>query len=199
MLMAITVGGLYNGDLVKNASLYEGEYNGYFAQFNNIEHTEAIFSLYLYNDDDNSLIGAYRTESDVNTIMIGEYNGTCRFDYQYGTNSKDINCNYDPTTTEWYNIGIMNSEKAKWSDPYILDGSNSKYYGMSLVSGIEFDETFLIIFCEIIIDSVGINAIPNDTPLPIESIIMVATHGLDIFASSNDDIHLTGNCTDCTV
>eukprot|EP01084_Bolivina_argentea_P233654 393478_1 len=184
MLISMTIGALFNGDLDINAATMNGEYDDIMISFSNIPHTESIFSLGMYNSNSNTLLIGYRANNNMN---IWNFNGTCSKNYTYGAsigyiNNLTVSCDYDVSSRDWYTLGMNNLNKAIWTEPYSFIGG---YSGMSLVAAFEYDDTILIFICEIIVD-IFKTALTKNILMPEGSVIMIATPKLDIIASTND-------------
>ena len=127
------------------------EFDQFFAQFTQIVHTEAVFSVFMYHEDTDTLIGAYRQPDTApddgvdSTIIIMSYAGGCRRDRLYNATSRmrtpvylpdEIpnysNCDWNPRQREWWTKGQeLGVGRAAWTEPYVF----SEYHrGMSYVA-----------------------------------------------------------------
>eukprot|EP01083_Nonionella_stella_P165658 551634_1 len=222
MVASLTIGGLTTGDLLPNASLYSFphyKYDQFFASFTTLSHTTAVFSVFLYNQDLNTMIGAYRMPNDADvangSTVIIDYNGTCRQDRlyddkirmrmlfePYGVRNSDLpnylNCEYDAKTRDWYlkaqNIGVGRSQ---WTEPYVF---NEEHQGMSYVAPVLWKGINLIFVVEVTTYTLSVAVSHEVQHLPEGSLWMIVTPGLNAVASSVNETWIAiddANCTNC--
>eukprot|EP01083_Nonionella_stella_P009327 26905_1 len=222
MVTSLTIGGLTTGDLLPNASLYSFphyKYDQFFASFTTLSHTTAVFSVFLYNQDLNTMIGAYRMPNDADvangSTVIIDYNGTCRQDRlyddkirmrmlfePYGVRNSDLpnylNCEYDAKTRDWYlkaqNIGVGRSQ---WTEPYVF---NEEHQGMSYVAPVLWKGINLIFVVEVTTYTLSVAVSHEVQHLPEGSLWMIVTPGLNAVASSVNETWIAiddANCTNC--
>lgn len=160
LFASLTIGGLSTGDLWANATLYSFlcdedpwncQFDQFFAQFTEIVHTEAVFSVFMYDEDIDALIGAYRQPDNIaydnidTSIIIMAYAGGCRRDRIYNATSRmrtpvhvetEIpnydNCDWNPRHRKWWTKGQeLGVGRAEWTEPYVFSESHR---GMSYVA-----------------------------------------------------------------
>eukprot|EP01083_Nonionella_stella_P009324 26900_1 len=222
MVASLTIGGLTTGDLLPNASLYSFphyKYDQFFASFTTLSHTTAVFSVFLYNHDLNTMIGAYRVPDDADfangSTVIIHYNGTCRQDRLYddkmrmrmifehfGVRNTDLpdylNCEYEPKSRAWYHkskhIGVGRSQ---WTEPYVF---NEEHQGMSYVAPVLWKGINLIFVVEVTTYTLSVAVSHEVQHLPEGSLWMIVTPGLNAVASSVNETWIVtddANCTNC--
>eukprot|EP01084_Bolivina_argentea_P022515 41843_1 len=230
MADSLTIGGLTTGDLLTNASLYTApnyKFDQFFASFSTVQHTAAIFSVFMYNHQLNSMIGAYKEPDmdqldghDNGSVIIMYYNGTCRKDRLYDPilrtrvewepftkdNSKQLknymNCGFDPKNRKWYTKGLeIGVGKSQWTEPYLFI---EKFRGMSYVAPIIWNQQRITFVVEVTTYTLSIavsreiqNLPGGDDPY---ALWMIVTPGMNAVASSNNEtlIDIPG-CTElCT-
>eukprot|EP01084_Bolivina_argentea_P204980 350164_1 len=175
----------------KNGYIFK--YDKFLASFREIEGTEHVWAFWLYNNDTNGMVGAFRDNDD---IIISQYNGTCRIQWFYDVLTEqrdlqrlyDIKCGYQPRLREWYSfastLGVGN---AKFTQPYKF--ATNDYAGITLVSSFMENGTWLILLSEITIETLimkanSANKITVFDNLPIGAISMVVSNSLDVILSS---------------
>eukprot|EP01083_Nonionella_stella_P009326 26902_1 len=218
MVASLAIGGLTTGDLLPNASLYH-KFDPFFASFTTLSHTTAVFSVFLYNHDLNTMIGAYRVPDDADfangSTVIIHYNGTCRQDRLYddkmrmrmifehfGVRNTDLpdylNCEYEPKSRAWYHkskhIGVGRSQ---WTEPYVF---NEEHQGMSYVAPVLWKGINLIFVVEVTTYTLSVAVSHEVQHLPEGSLWMIVTPGLNAVASSVNETWIVtddANCTNC--
>ena len=163
LFASLTIGGLTTGDLFPNATHYNigcdespenCRFDQFFASFTEISHSDAVFSVFMYDEDDDLLLGAYRQPDIVpndgidTSIVIMAYASGCRRDRLYNATSRMrvptnhlnssqlvgnyLNCEWSPHDRPWWNksqeLGVG---RAAWTEPYIF---SEKHRGMSYVA-----------------------------------------------------------------
>eukprot|EP01083_Nonionella_stella_P009325 26901_1 len=194
MVASLAIGGLTTGDLLPNASLYH-KFDPFFASFTTLSHAEAVFSVFLYHNDLNTMIGAYR--SNGSTVII-DYNGTCRQDRLYDDTLRMridrpdyLNCEYDAKSRDWYKkaqqIGVGHSQ---WTEPYEFD---ELHQGMSYVVPVIWKGINLTFVAEVTTYTLSV-AVSNEVQhLPEGSLWMIVTPGLNAVVSSVNETCI-GTC-----
>eukprot|EP01084_Bolivina_argentea_P008905 16657_1 len=189
-----------------NDSSYKYDY--YMQQFSDHKHVDNVWSLFLYNDDTNLLIGAARsTGSDDHEIHLIVYDDSCLIEYGYDTTKqmRDINninlvdCSYDPRSRPWYKLSDdmssdidYNISRSGWTHPYEFAGSQGDI-GISFVAPIiDSDGTLLIFLCEMSVTSLSNSFQDTFTSIPVGTVLMIATPSindtsLDVIVSSTND------------
>ena len=236
MGISTTIGGLSTGDLLPNATLY-GSGNGegitnhgapdhyrfdqFFASFTQVKHTAAIFSIYLYDPEHNTMLGAYRlpdhdlSDNHYNdTVVIISYNGTCRNDRLYDDKLRHripthdpakvdnyLNCAYEPSNRRWYKwakqLGVG---KSNWTEPYIF---SEKYRGMSYVAPIIWNARNYTFVVEVTTFTLAVAVSSEVETLPDGTLWMIVTPKKNAVASSNNETLILGydviDCPECQV
>ena len=212
MEISTTIGGLTTGDLLPNATLYgmsgldhNYKYDQFFASFTKVKHTAAIFSIYMYNPEDNTMLGAYRLPDDDltdkyynDTVVIVSYNGTCRNDRLYHDGERQripthdpdkvanyLNCDYAPPSRRWYKkaakLGVGHSA---WTEPYVF---SEKYRGMSYVSPIIWNGKNFTFVVEVTTFTLAVAISTEVEQLPSGTLWMIVTPRKNAVASSNNE------------
>eukprot|EP01083_Nonionella_stella_P014074 39554_1 len=180
--------------LTKNAAdtqVFHTHYDEYLASFSSISNTDNVWALWLYNNDTNGFIGAFR---DNDEIVISQYNGTCRIEWYYNTHTKqrdldrpyDNKCAYIPRERPWYHMAVeeLGINKAGWTQVYPFASNN--YAGMSLIASFMDGETLLILLSEVTVNTLSNAKGITLDHLPKGTIIMMVNHNFDVLLSSMD-------------
>eukprot|EP01083_Nonionella_stella_P183901 665722_1 len=103
---SLAIGGLTTGDLHPNASLYtypHYRFDEFFTAFTTASHTTAVFSVFMYNSDLNTIIGArrhkhhtYIVSFDDGCRTIRRYNASLKMRDMKDHSIKEHNCTYNP-------------------------------------------------------------------------------------------------------
>ena len=171
-------------------------YDEYFAGFKDVSNSDAMFSIYMYNVDDNLMMGAYRVgnETRIRTVIDDcAKNYTYLEDEQRRDISEDPQCKmFDATTRSWYQQSRnMSLGESQWTEPY--EFYFTEQYGMSLVSRMVLvNGTEVIFLAEITAETMkSVVSVPN---LPDGTVSIVVTSGGSVITSTDDQI-VVGNTT----
>eukprot|EP01084_Bolivina_argentea_P102145 183040_1 len=181
----------FQNEIMNGRQLFSSD--KYLASFNEIDGTENIWAFWVYNNDTNGFVGAYRTNED---IIISAFNGTCRIEWFYNTHIKQrdlqrlyqIRCGYTPRERPWYKqINDLGIEQAVWTEPYKF--ATNAYAGATLVSSFMDNGTLLILLTDITVSTLIVSSESEQkrttfNNLPVGTILMTVTSNLDVILSS---------------
>ena len=191
--------GAYN--MIGNETMMQtGEYDAYFGGFAEVPNSDAMFSIYVYNVDDNIMMGAWRkTDKEDNStdVIIRTVTNNCVNEWIYSPSEGERNSTtkmpptgcryYDATSRGWYNISqSLRDGQSQWSEPTFFD--ENRDVGMSLVTRLIVDGIEYIFLAEINREQFGdVVNIPN---LPEGASALVLTSEKSVVSTTNGDIEL---------
>lgn len=171
-------------------SVLNGQYDAYFAVFAELETCSSIYSSFMYVEERDILIGAYRTEMANNSNIIGilSYDGNCLSTEYYnqttmkrnGTFASRAQCDFVPKDRVWYKLAINNSSAARWTNPYVffLD----EQYGMSLVKRVDYNNETFVFVVEYSLDSLEL--LSQKLDMPLNGTMYIMSDDTSVFAST---------------
>ena len=219
MFMSLTIGGLNTGDLWPNATLYNEDctddptdcrFDEFFATFTQIQHSESIFMVFMYDEGLDRMLGAKRypdddgdSTIDSTKIVIINYDGDCRRERLYNVSSRTRipehdpslvdqyeNCTYSPQSRYWLHQSTqLGVGRAVWTEPYMyIEGT----HGMTYVAPIEWKGRNLTFVVGVTMQTLAIGISTEITNLPDGSLWMVVTPGFSMVSSSNNETFING-------
>eukprot|EP01083_Nonionella_stella_P015704 43936_1 len=192
---SLAIGGLTTGDLHPNASLYtypHYRFDEFFTAFTTASHTTAVFSVFMYNSDLNTIIGArrhkhhtYIVSFDDGCRTIRRYNASLKMRDMKDHSIKEHNCTYNPHDVPWYalahQIGVGRSQ---WTEPYVF--ADARFSGMSYVAPVMWKNHHLIFVVQVTTLTLAKAVSQEVQQLPRGSLWMIVTPGNNVPASSTN-------------
>lgn len=206
---------IYTHDIpADEISMNNGDYDKFFASFVNGygKSTNAIYDCYIYNPDENIMVGTRRKEYNSDQLLVMVYNQSCYYniEYNYQTRSRDrsknitnLQCDYIPKKRSWYKLSqeIINNTDSNgyWTNPYEFATSNKNTtthiptYGSSLVKNLKYNDVNLVLVVEFTFENfetIMESFSMNEKPL-LNGILYVATENYQVISSTVNEMHLS--------
>ena len=196
---------LYNENCTADPT--DCRFDQFFAMFTAVQHSNAVFSLFMYDEKLDRILGAERVpdlddtdDEDTEQIFIINYDGKCRRDRYYNASTRTRvpvhdsslmtnyeNCSYSPQNRLWYKksreLGVG---RAAWTEPYMFHGSQG-IYGIAYVAPIQWKGRFLTFVVGVTMQTLSLAISHEVIQMPPGSVWMVVTPGVDVVSSSNKD------------
>eukprot|EP01084_Bolivina_argentea_P310206 536741_1 len=174
-------------------SAYNDKSDIFFSNFHDISHTSSMFSIYMYNVNNNSMYGSYYIQSENKTIIRSIINN-CDKRYEYDINSNkrignidNIQCgNYNPKEEFWFQQSQhMNYSKSEWSEPHRIPELNDAY-GMTLITRFNYSGSEIILLAQV--TSETLDNIVDVTHLPSGTVLFVVTPRKSVISATNGEL-----------
>eukprot|EP01083_Nonionella_stella_P239003 837014_1 len=171
----------------------EGAYDPFLTSLLDIQHTSHMFSVHMYNVDNNTMLGAVQMTSN-DTIIKSRINN-CEKTYVFDTDNeirldKDkVACDgeYIATQRPWFTQSQqMEFGASEWTEPYLFN--SLKVYGMTLITRFRFESTEIVLLVEITLDT--LDTVISINHLPFETDLFVITPQHSVISATNGELIL---------
>ena len=176
-ILQFTIGYLLTGDIPTNESMADEKYTSLFTKFDKYDPHDAVYGIYIYNVDDDIIVGGVRT-------FVNGSNGTTITAAQFDDS-------YVPTSRPWFNETAtkLGNNSRIWTDLYYFYTTGTR--GTSLVSNVYVDGKWFVVFLDYTTN--GLEKLISNIEIPsrIDGVLYVTTDGAYdynvIISQDNDD------------